>query len=548
MSTKPIDRTPAAYDSPLLIKQLINTPLVQCPDQEIIYQDIRRQTYRELRERIGRLASSLTGLGIGPGDTVAVMDWDSHRYLECFFAIPMMGAVLHTINVRLPVEQILYTINHAQDAVILVNTDFLPLLEQIHQRIEPTKKLVVMSDTGKPPATILEIATEYEALLETGDPDFDFPDLPEDTQATTFYTTGTTGQPKGVYYSHRQLVMHTLGVNAALGGRAQGGIGRDDVYMPITPMFHVHGWGVPYLATLLGLKQVYPGRYEPELLLELMRREQVTFSHCVPSILHGLLACPRVRETDLSRWKVVIGGSALPGALARQALERGVDVFGGYGLSETGPALTLAQLKPHMLNWDEERQLDVRCTAGLPMPLVELKIVDFEMNEVPHDGESQGEIVVRAPWLTQGYLHDPEGSEALWQGGYLHTGDVGTLDAKGYLKITDRIKDIIKTGGEWVSSLALEDLILQHSAVSEAAVIGVADPKWGERPLALVVLKSDQADQVQEADIKAFLEDRAHRGMISDWAIPQQIIFIEAIPKTSVGKTDKKLLRKQYAC
>lgn len=548
MSTKPIDRTPSACDSPLLIRRLIETPLIQCPDQEIIYRDIKRQTYRELRERIGRLASGLTGLGIRPGDTVAVMDWDSHRYLECFFAIPMMGAVLHTINVRLPAEQILYTINHARDAIILVNTDFLPLLEQIFERIEPVKKLVIMSDTGKAPATTLDIATEYESLLEAGDPGFAFPDLPEDTQATIFYTTGTTGQPKGVYYSHRQLVMHTLGVSAALGGRQQGGVGRDDVYMPITPMFHVHAWGVPYLATLLGLKQVYPGRYEPERLLELIGREQVTFSHCVPTILHGLLACPRVEDTDLSRWKVVIGGSALPRALARQALERGVDVFGGYGLSETGPALTLAQLKPHLLDWDRERQLEVRCTAGLPLPLVELKIVDSEMNEVPHDGESQGEIVVRAPWLTQGYLHDPEGSEALWQGGYLHTGDVGTLDAQGYLRITDRIKDIIKTGGEWISSLALEDLILQHSAVSEAAVIGIADPEWGERPLALVVLKSDQAGRVGEEAIRAHLEDCAKRGMISDWGIPEQIIFVEAIPKTSVGKTDKKVLRKQHGC
>lgn len=532
---------------PLLINQLLNPPLTHSPDQEIVYRDAKRQTYRELRERIGRLASGLAGLGVRPGDTVAVMDWDSHRYLECFFAIPMMGAVLHTVNVRLPVEQVLYTINHAQDDVILVHTDFLPLLEQVRDRIESVKKLIVLSDSGGPPATVLDVAIEYETLLANADPEFRFPDLAEDTRATIFYTTGTTGQPKGVYYSHRQLVMHTLAASAALCGRRQGGIDRDDVYMPLTPMFHVHAWGMPYLATLLGVKQVYPGRYDPDPLLKLISREGVTFSHCVPTILHMLLSNPRIGDLDLSGWKLVIGGSALPQALARKALEQGIDIFGGYGLSETGPALTLAQLKPPMLDWDLERQLEVRCTAGLPVPLVELRIVDEQMNEVPHDGKSQGEVVVRSPWLTEGYLHDPEGSEALWQGGYLHTGDVGTLDAEGYLRITDRIKDLIKTGGEWVSSLGLEDLILQHSAVSEAAVIGVPDSEWGERPLALVVLRQDRVDQVQEADIRAYLEECAGRGTVSKWAIPGEIIFVEAIPKTSVGKTDKKRLRSQYA-
>ncbi|MFO1420412.1 MAG: fatty acid--CoA ligase [Candidatus Competibacteraceae bacterium] len=545
MSEKLIDRTTSAYYHPLLIKNLLRNPVRQFPDQEIVYGDFKRQTYRELGDRVARLASGLAGLGVKPGDTVAVMDWDSHRYLECFFAVPMMGAVLHTINIRLSPEQILYTINHAEDDVILVNTEFLPILETIRDRIEPVKKLVLLDDTGQPPATTLDIDTEYETLLAAGDPDHRFPDFSEDTRATTFYTTGTTGLPKGVYFSHRQLVLHTFGTLAAVGGTGQGRFNRDDVYLPITPMFHVHAWGVPYVATTLGVKQIYPGRYVPEQLLKLIEREKVTFSHCVPTILQMLLACPRVDQTDLSRWKVIIGGAALPRALAKQARDRGVDIFTGYGMSETCPLLTLAHLKPHMLDWDEERQLDIRCKTGLPLPLVELRVVDEEMNDLPHDGKTPGEVVVRAPWLTQGYLKDPRNSEALWRGGYLHTGDIGVIDAEGYLKITDRLKDVIKTGGEWISSLELEDLILKHPAVAEAAVVGIPDPKWGERPLALVVAKPNQP--ADEAAIRAWLKDFADQGIISKWGIPDRVLFVDSIPKTSVGKLNKKAMREQYA-
>lgn len=546
MSTKLIDRTLSAYSYPLLIKNLLRNPVRQFSDQAIVYGDFKRQTYRDLGERVGRLAGGLAGLGVKPGDTVAVMDWDSHRYLECFFAVPMLGAVLHTVNVRLSPEQILYTINHAEDDVILVNTEFLPILEAIRDRIEPVKKLVLLDDTGQTPATALDIAAEYETLLASGDPDHRFPDFSEDTRATTFYTTGTTGLPKGVYFSHRQLVLHTFGVMSALAGTGQGSFNRDDVYLPITPMFHVHAWGVPYVATALGVKQVYPGRYVPEQLLRLIEREKVTFSHCVPTILQMLLADPKSRQTDLSRWKVIIGGAALPRALAQQARERGVDIFTGYGMSETCPILTLAQLKPHMRDWDEERQLEIRCKTGLPVPMVELRVVDEEMNDLPHDGKTVGEVVVRAPWLTQGYLKDPQNSEALWRGGYLHTGDIGAIDAEGYLKISDRLKDVIKTGGEWISSLDLEDLILKHPAVAETAVVGLPDPKWGERPLVLVVPNRDRVGQVDETAIRDWLKDFADQGVISKWGIPDRVLIVEAIPRTSVGKLNKKAIREQY--
>ena len=547
MPAKTIDRTPSADSYPLLIKNLLRNPVRQFPKQEIVYGDFRRQTYRELGERVGRLASGLAGLEIKPGDTVAVMDWDSHRYLECFFAVPMLGAVLHTVNIRLSPEQILYTINHAEDDVILLNAEFLPILETIRDRIEPVKKLVLLNDADQAPTTVLDIATDYEALLATGDPDYRFPDFSEDTRATTFYTTGTTGLPKGVYFSHRQLVLHTFGALATFTGTDQGRFGRDDVYMPITPMFHVHAWGVPYVATALGVKQIYPGRYVPDHLLTLIEREKVTFSHCVPTILQMLLDNPKVNETDLSRWKVIIGGAALPRALAKQARDRGIDIFTGYGMSETCPLLTLAHLKPHMLDWDEERQLEIRCKTGLSMPLVELRVVDEEMNDLPHDGKTPGEVVVRAPWLTQGYLKDPKNSEMLWRGGYLHTGDIGTIDEEGYLKITDRLKDVIKTGGEWISSLELEDLIFKHPAVAEAAVIGIPDSRWGERPVALVVLKRNYAEPIDESAIRNWLQDFADKGIISKWGIPDRVLLVESIPKTSVGKLNKKAMREQYA-
>ncbi len=514
------------------------------PDQEIVYRELKRYTYRDLRGRIGRLAHALAALGVAGGETVAVMDWDSHRYLESYFAIPMMGAVLMTVNVRLSPEQIAYTLNHCGAKAILVNSEFLPVLESIKSQLSAAQVFVLISDEPQHnlPAGF---AGEYEALLEAASPDYVFPDFDENTRATTFYTTGTTGAPKGVYFSHRQLVLHTLATMGALAGAAQQGrVHRDDVYMPITPMFHVHAWGMPFIATLMGLKQVYPGRYVPDQLLQLIRQEKVTFSHCVPTILHMLLSSPAAAAADLSAWKVIIGGSALPQGLAQAALDRGIDVFTGYGMSETCPILTLAQLKTP-LRGDATRELALRTKTGLPVPLVDLRIVDGQMQDMARDGQSPGEIVVRAPWLTQGYFQNPSASEDLWAGGYLHTNDIGVIDAHGYVQVTDRIKDVIKTGGEWVSSLEVESLISRHEAVSEAAVIGVKDAKWGERPLALVVLKPGaQADQ---RGIQEHLSQFAEAGTISKYAVPSTVLFVESIDKTSVGKLNKKLLREKYA-
>jgi len=545
MTGRLIQVAKTAYQYPLIVKQLWHAPLMQSPDQEIVYRDRQRFTYRQIRERIGRLASVLNKLGVQPGETVGVLDWDSNRFLEAFFAIPMMGAVLQTVNVRLSPEQIAYTINHAGASTLLVSDEFVGMLEGLKPQLPKVKTLIVMSDRTKPETGGLSFVGEYENLLAGASADYAFPDFDENTQATTFYTTGTTGLPKGVYYSHRQLVLHTL-CELALFGLAsqQGRFCRDDVYMPITPMFHAHAWGFPWAATLAGVKQVYPGRYEPAMLLKLIKSEGVTFTHGVPTILQMLLKVAAAEKVDLAGLKMVIGGSALPKALAKQALAAGIDIFGGYGMSETGPIAAVAHVRSRDLSGDPDQEVEFRTRAGMVAPLVDLRIVDPGMNDIAHDGKSAGEIVLRSPWLTQGYFDNPESSEQLWAGGYLHTNDIAVVSPDGYVHITDRLKDVIKTGGEWVSSLQIEDLITQCPGVAEAAVIGVKDDRWGERPLALVVKSGGGAltDEVVKSHLKRF----ADRGVISKYGIPEKILFVDSFPKTSVGKINKKELREQY--
>ena len=543
MSDNLIVRTQSAYTYPLLIKNLLQSPAVNDPQQEIVYRDQLRFTYAEFRQRVCKLANALTKMGVKAGDTVAVMDWDSHRYLECFYAVPMLGAVLHTVNIRLSPEQILYTIDHAEDDYILVHEEFLPLLEQIKGRIDTVKEYILLQDGQQQTESTLTFAGEYEALLAENDYHFDFPDFDENTRATTFYTTGTTGMPKGVYFSHRQLVLHTITSMAGLASVAgKGRLHQKDVYMPITPMFHVHAWGVPYIATSLGIKQVYPGKYAPDQLLKLIDREKVTYSHCVPTILHLLMSHPLFKKIDLSKWKVLIGGAALPKAMCKTALEQGIDIYSGYGLSETCPILTIAHVTEDDLSAEEE--LNIRCKTGRPFPLVDLRIVDENMEEVPADGESVGEIVVRAPWLTQGYLKDKRNSENLWRGGYLHTGDVAYKDKSNYIKITDRIKDVIKIGGEWISSLEIEDLLAAYPGVTEVAVIGLPDAKWGEKPLALVVKQDDV--EITAKELTKHIHGFVDKGFISKQIILLKVKFVESIDKTSVGKVNKRLLREKH--
>lgn len=544
-----VEVSPSAYEYPLLIKHLLHYPMVHAPDQEIVYRDLRRHSYREFRDRIGRLASGLTAIGVKPGDVVAILDWDSDRYHECYFAVPMMGAVLQTVNLSLPPDALLYAMNDAAPSTVLVNADFLPLIEKLADKLRSVRKFVLLNDRVEQPTTRLPIVYEYEDMLEMGSPLFEFPDFDENTRATTFHTTGTTGRPKGVYFSHRQLVLHSLAELTEYGcAPSQGRIHRDDVYMPLTPMFHVHAWGVPYSYTLLGAKQVFPGRYAPDVLLGLIAREGVTFTHCVPTILQMLLSAPGSQDVDLSKLKMVVGGSAMPRALVRAAMARGIDIFAGYGQSESCPMLTGHHLTTKQLAEDPEAQIERRASVGRPGPLIDLRIVDADMSDVPHDGKTRGEIVTRAPWLTMGYLNDPVASEQLWAGGYLHTGDVATWDADGTIHIVDRMKDIIKSGGEWVSSIQVEDIISEKSGVVRAAVIAVPDAKWGERPMALVIVEpgfaGDSAEAAQEA-IRAHVRTYVDKGAISKFAIPDRVEIVKEMPLTSVGKVDKTALRER---
>jgi fatty-acyl-CoA synthase len=534
------------FNYQLLIKQILFTPLAYNPNQEIVYKNSFRMTYEIFHKRVCKLANVLTELGVKKGDTVAIMDYDSHRYLECYFAIPMIGAVMHMINVRLSSEQILYTIDHAQDDVIFINSEFLPIIEQIRGRIDTVKHYVLMNEGNGEIQTILPLAGEYENMLYSASDKFDFPEFDENTRATTFYTTGTTGMPKGVYFSHRQLVLHTIGALNSFGTHTgHANFHQQDVYMPITPMFHVHAWGFPYMATFMGIKQVYPGKYIPDLLLELVEKEGVTCSHCVPTIMHMILNTPKIDSTDLSRWKVIIGGASLSSALALSAMKKSIDIYVGYGMSETCPILSLAQLTPEMLKKSDEEQAEIRTKTGKALGLVDMRIINDDIYEAAHDGESTGEIVVRAPWLTAGYLKDQKNSENLWRGGYLHTGDIANCDERGYFKITDRAKDIIKVGGEWVSSLELEDIIHHHPSVSEVAVIAIPDEKWGERPLALIVSKIDDKKTL-EKEIIAHAKEAIKNGLMARESMLLKVHFVDSIDKTSVGKTDKKTLREKY--
>jgi fatty-acyl-CoA synthase len=540
-----IETTPSAYSYPLLIKQLFMAPLVNNPDQEIVYRDQLTITYKTWKERVKRLANVLTSLGVKKGDTVAVMDWDSNRYLEMYYAIPMLGAVLHTINVRLSPEQMAYTIEHAEDDVIFCNTDFLPLLEAIKGRISDGRKFILIDEGGEIVNHHIHFEGEYEKMLEVASPEFEFSEFDENTRATTFYTTGTTGLPKGVYFSHRQLVLHTLTSVGALASPAvQGRMHRESVYMPLTPMFHVHAWGIPYMATYLGIRQVYPGKYIPAVLLKLLISHKVTFSHCVPTILNMLLKAPEAAELDLSNWTVIIGGAALPKAIAMEALKRGIDVFGGYGLSETCPVLAISHLTAEELELTPEDQLNARCRTGKPIGLVQIRVVNEEGKDVPHDDKTAGEIIVRAPYLTQGYLKDHVHSEKLWAGGWMHTNDVACVDKNGSIRITDRTKDVIKVGGEWVSSLEIEDVIAKHEGVAEVAVIGMPDITWSEVPLAVVVAKENAV--FDDKEITQIVKASVDSGVLPREAITLKIRRTDVIEKTSVGKTNKVELRKKF--
>lgn len=535
---------PSAYHYPLTIRHLLDTAMTVSPDQEIVYRDQFKTTYLGLKARIGRLANLLASLGVEQGTTVAVMDWDSHRYLEAYFAVPMMGAVLQTVNVRIPVAQVCYTLAHSDAEILLVHRDFFALAEAVLPSLPKIKTVIAIMDGSEGALPDYAIG-EYEALSAAASPDYAFEDFDENAVATTFYTSGTTGDPKGVCFTHRQLVLHTMAIKGPFGASSiTACFGAGDVYMPLTPMFHVHAWGMPYLATMLGVKQIYPGRYEPEMICNLRRDHAVTYSHCVPTVLRMVLDASEKSGIDLTGWTMTIGGSALSHALHEEGEARGLSLVAGYGMSETCPTIAMARHRPNS-DLSPHAVADDFTAAGVPVPLVSARIVNEAMEDVPHDGLTRGELVLRAPWLTPCYVGNEAASAELWRGGWLHTQDIATIDENGVIRIRDRIKDVIKTGGEWVDSILIEDLLAGVDGVHEVSVIAVPDARWGERPLALIV--PDEGATLSLDQLNAPILAVIATGEISRYAKLDRFEIVSELPRTSVGKIDKKMLREHWS-
>ena len=540
-----IAATPSAYRYQLLISRILEQSLLFNPDAEIIYRNVTRYTYRDLYKRVSRLANLLTErLAIAPGMTVAVIDYDSHRFLEGYFAIPMIGAVLHTINFRLSSEEILYTIMQAEDKLIFCHRDFIPLLEKMQDKIKEVS-IVVIGDGHEEFASSVGYIGEYEALLCGQGEEYEFPDFEEDNIATMFFTTGTTGLPKAVYFSHRQLVLHTMALATTLGSmNSIVTISSEDVYMPVTPMFHSHAWGFPYLATYLAMKQVYPGKYDAGMLLKLKHDEGVTISHGVPTILEMICHHPDAGKKNMEGWKMICGGSALPKGLAERALSLGMNVITGYGMSETCPVISLSDpSKKEMAGLGEDEKVNTRLRAGRPIHLSDVKLRNEAGEFVANDGVSKGELVVRAPWAVNGYYKDPIRSEDLWKDGYLHTGDIATIDKFGYIDIVDRMKDVIKSGGEWVSSELIESLLSTYPGIAEVAVVAMPDDKWMERPMAVIVPNANETITTEQ--LNQYLRQFVNTGKLKSFAVPKEYRFVSELPKTSIGKIDKKRIKQQ---
>lgn len=544
-----------AYHFPLLIKQLLLRAKAVSGEQKIHYADKLTYTYNDFFKRVNRLANVLQNLGLKQGDVVAVMDWDSHRYLECYFAVPMLGLILQTVNVRLSEDKVIYTLEHARAKALLLNAEFAPMIQNHAEDIPSLEHMIWLDDhqhqqPALPAQAVPEhlqsiFAGEYEQLMTQASDEFDFPDFDENTIATTFYTSGTTGNPKGVFFTHRQLVLHTLGLTSTIALNAEGqGLRYSDVYMPVTPLFHVHAWGVPYMATMIGLEQIYPGRYLPATLVDLIEKNKVSFTHGVPTILQMLLKEMQSRGRSFNGMKMIIGGSRLTDGLAKTALETGVEVFTAYGMSETCPVISMTVFK-NTDNHTPEQDIIHRTKTGSPAMLTDIQIW-HDGKPQTRDGKATGEIVVRAPWLTQSYFKNHDAGNELWQGGYLHTQDIALMTANGVLQVTDRLKDVIKSGGEWISSLEIETILSLHPSVADIAVIGIPDEKWGERPLALIVKKPNH-DETTADDILAIAFQAVERGMIPKYGVPSEVKFLTELPKTSVGKLDKKVMRDMFA-
>jgi len=515
------------------------------PEVEVISRQIDgklfRYNYREAHERIKKLANALIRLGVKPGDRIGVMEWNTHHHFELYFAISGIGAVLLQLNLRLSPVDLAYVINHSEAKFVFVGDSLLPLMESISDKIPTVKGFVVITEKKiEEIQTKLHPVFSYEIILEKEDAEFEWPMVNEKSAYSACYTSGTTGKPKGVYYSHRNIYLHTMIIAMTLR------ICLKDTIMQIVPMFHGQGWGVWLAATMVGAKLVFPGRYTmetPDILVDLMISEKVTISNGAPAIFLPMLDYIRTlpKKPDFTGLRMISGATEPPLSMMRGYWELGkAEIVHAYGATETTPLVLANSFKPTIKGWSLEEQWNNQKKQGLPAPGLDLKIVGADGNQVPADGETVGELLVRGPWITTSYYNDPR-TEECFEDGFWKSGDAGTIDKYGYVKITDRIKDVIKSGGEWISSIDLENAIMGHVDVKEACVVGLAHPTWQERPVAFVVLRESAERKISREDILNSIG-----GQFAKWQLPDEVFFVKQLPKTSVGKMDKKTLRSQY--
>jgi 3-(methylthio)propionyl---CoA ligase len=530
-------------ERPLLISTIITHAATYHRDAEIVSRTveggIHRYNYGEAERRAKRLARALLRLGVKPGDRVGTLAWNTFRHFELYYGISGVGAICHTINPRLFDDQIVYIVNHAEDRVLFVDTTFLPLLERLASQLPADCKFVLLAEEGGLPATQLPMLASYERLVEDEDEDFEWPEFDERTAASLCYTSGTTGRPKGALYSHRSTVLHTFGISLPDAISMSAG----DVVCPVVPMFHASAWGIPYAAPMNGAKLVMPGpRLDGASLYELFEAEGVTYSLGVPTVWLGFeayLSTAGVHCSTLQR--VLSGGAAVAPAMIEAFARHGIDMRQGWGMTEMSPLGTTAALKAKHRGLDPKARVSVLTKQGRPVFGVELRIVDDTGETQPHDGKSLGELLVRGPWIVSGYFEDAEASAvAVEKDGWFHTGDVATIDSDGYMQIVDRRKDVIKSGGEWISSIDLENAAIAHADVAEAAVITVSHPRWGERPLLIVAPRP--GCRPGRDDLITHLA-----GQFPRWMLPDDVAIVDELPHTATGKVMKTRLREMFA-
>ena len=529
-------------DRPLLISQLLEFAARNHGDTEIVSRTIEgpihRYGYRSLEVRARKLARALSLRGVQPEDRIATLAWNTHRHLEIYYAVSGMGAICHTINPRLFGDQIQYIINHAEDRYIFADPTFVPLLENLAPKLAGVRGFVVMTNRANMPSrTSLPDPICYEELVEDSDDDFEWPVFDERTASSLCYTSGTTGHPKGVLYTHRSTVLHSYAVCTPDGFS----LSSRDTILPVVPMFHANAWGIPYAAPMAGAKLVMPGaQMDGPSIFELLESEKVTITAGVPTVWLMLLQHMDGQDLTLpALGRVIIGGSAAPRSMIEDFQARhGVVVIHAWGMTEMSPLGTVGTLLPKHTDLSDAQRLDVQVKQGRPLFGVDVKVVGDDGQEAPRDGASFGHLLVRGPWVTSGYFRG-EGGEVIDKDGWFDTGDIATLDADSYMQITDRSKDVIKSGGEWISSIELENAAVAHPAVAEAAVIGVKHPKWSERPLLIVVLRPGATASKQ--DLVDFLQ-----GKVAKWWIPDDVVFVDELPHTATGKLLKTALRKQW--